>query len=71
MTQECYLPADIKRLLGVTSASALRDQIKAGKVPQPDVKLSQKTRYWYRSTLVKAGLLPPDHEIDSSQSAHA
>lgn len=70
-TQDRYLPSDIKALLGITSASALRDNIKAGKVPKPDVVLSQKTRYWYRATLVKAGLLPDAQAMESSQSAHA
>lgn len=50
-------PADLMQILGITHANTLRVQIKAGKVPKPDVQITQKTRYWHRSTLVKAGLL--------------
>ena len=35
----------------------LRLKIKSGQIPEPDVQLTQKTRYWHRSSLVKAGLL--------------
>jgi hypothetical protein len=28
-------------------------------VPEPDKKISQKTRYWHRSTLERAGLITP------------
>ena len=49
--------ADLMRLLGITHANTLRVKIKNGQVPPPDVKLSQKTRYWHRATLVRAGLL--------------
>lgn len=48
---------DLKRLLGITHSNTLRIMIKAGKVPPPDVQLSQKTRYWLPGSLVKAGLL--------------
>ena len=50
--------ADLMRLLGITHANTLRVKIKNGQVPPPDVKLTQKTKYWFRSSLVKAGLLP-------------
>jgi hypothetical protein len=50
--------ADLMRLLGITHPNTLRVQLKDGKIPQPDVRISQKTRYWHRATLVKAGLLP-------------
>lgn len=49
--------ADLMRLLGITHANTLRVKISNGQVPPPDVKLSQKTRYWHRATLVRAGLL--------------
>lgn len=50
-------PADLMKVLGITHSNTLRVQIRDGKVPKPDVQISQKTRYWHRSTLVKAGLL--------------
>ncbi|MFZ2306188.1 MAG: hypothetical protein WAW73_09470 [Rhodoferax sp.] len=50
-------PTDLMRLLGITHANTLRLKIKSGQVPEPDVRLTQKTRYWHRATLVKAGLL--------------
>jgi hypothetical protein len=48
---------DLMRLLGITHANTLRVKIKNGQVPPPDVRLTQKTRYWRRSTLVRFGLL--------------
>lgn len=53
-------PADLMPLIGITHTGTLRKQIKAGKLPDFDKKISQKTRYWFRSTLVEAGVLPPD-----------
>lgn len=53
-----YFPADVMKLLGFTHSNTLRRAIKNNHVPQPDVRVTQKTRYWHRSTLVKAGLLP-------------
>ena len=45
------------QLLGIRHANTLRTWIKEGRVPEPDVRITQKTRYWHRTTLVKAGLL--------------
>jgi hypothetical protein len=55
-----FFPADIMRLTGITHTGTLRKKIIAGVIPKPDVQLTQKTRYWHRATLVKAGLLPPE-----------
>lgn len=49
---------ELKALLGLTHSNTLRIKIKEGKVPPPDVRISQKLRYWHRSTLRRAGLLP-------------
>lgn len=49
---------DIMKLLGIRHPNTLRVKIKNGQIPAPDVRLTQKTRYWHRETLVKAGLLP-------------
>ena len=49
--------ADVMRLLGITHPNTLRLKIKCGQVPAPDVRLTQKTRYWHRSSLERAGLL--------------
>lgn len=49
---------ELKALIGVTHSNTLRIKIKEGKVPPPDVRISQKTRYWWPETLRKAGLLP-------------
>jgi predicted site-specific integrase-resolvase len=38
------------------SSETLRQWIKAGKLPKPDVDLSQKTRGWKLSTLRAAGI---------------
>lgn len=58
--------ADLMRLLGITHANTLRVKIKNGQVPPPDVKLTQKTKYWFRSSLVKAGLLCNATQKDSA-----
>lgn len=50
--------AELKSLLGFTHSDTLRVKIKEGKVPPPDVKISNKTRYWHRETLRRVGLLP-------------
>ncbi len=50
--------AELKALLGFSHTSTLRLKIKEGKVPPPDVRISQKSRYWHRETLRRAGLLP-------------
>lgn len=49
---------ELKSLLGFTHSDTLRVKIKEGKVPPPDVKISNKTRYWHRATLRRVGLLP-------------
>lgn len=49
---------DIMKLLGIRHPNTLRLKIKSGQIPAPDVRITQKTRYWHRETLVKAGLLP-------------
>lgn len=49
--------ADVMALLGIKHPNTLRMQIKAGRVPGPDVRITQKTKYWHRASLVKAGLL--------------
>ena len=49
---------ELKSLLGITHSDTLRVKIKQGKIPPPDVRISQKTRYWHRETLRKFGLLP-------------
>lgn len=50
-------PAELMRLLGIVHPNTLRRYIKEGKVPQPDKRITQKNRYWHRSTLEKAGLI--------------
>ncbi len=50
---------DLMRAMGIQHPCTLRRHIKAKKVPPYDKVITQKTRYWFRSTLVKHGLLPP------------
>ena len=47
--------ADLPRLLDVHT-DTVRRMIKDGKLPKFDVKLSQKTCGWRRSTLAAAGI---------------
>ncbi len=68
-------PADLMAILGIKHPNTLRLRIKEGKVPRPDVQLTQKSRYWHRATLVRAGLIFDAHATPesegSSQEAHA
>jgi hypothetical protein len=52
-----YFTKDLMGILGVTSTETIRVGIKKGKIPPPDVRISQKTRYWHESSLIKAGLI--------------
>lgn len=60
-------PRDLMAMLGITHANTLRTHIKAGKVPPPDVQLTQKTRYWWRSTLVRAWLLDGNKQQEEAK----
>lgn len=53
-------PKEMMALLGIEHPNTLRLKIKRGEIPEPDVRLTQKNRYWFRSTLIARGLLPPD-----------
>lgn len=66
-----FFPADLMQLLGITHPNTLRMQIKGGRIPPPDVVISQKTRYWHRATLVTAGLLPAaeQQQVQSGSSS--
>lgn len=50
-------PQQLRQHLNNMSATTLRDQMKAKKIPPFDVVISQKTRYWHRRTLERAGIL--------------
>ncbi len=54
-----YFAKDLKALLGIKHTNTLRMRIRDGRIPPPDVQVTLHTRYWHRSTLVKAGLLLP------------
>jgi len=47
--------SDLCKMLGVGS-EALRRWLRDGKLPKPDVDISQKTRGWKVSTLRAAGI---------------
>ena len=53
-------PADLMQLLRIKDSKTLSDMIKRQRLPKPDVRITAKTRYWHRATLVKAGLLMAD-----------
>lgn len=55
-----YYPEDVMALIGATHPATLRRSIKLGRIPPPDVQISQKIRYWHQATLIKAGLLMPN-----------
>lgn len=55
MTDTIIRPSDLRRTLKVCSET-MRRWIQAGKLPPYDVRLSQKTCGWKRSTLKAAGV---------------
>lgn len=57
-------PQQLRDHLGI-SATTLRDHMHAAKIPPFDKVLTRKTRYWHRSTLVRAGLLSAHQELAS------
>ena len=57
MNEIPLFPKDVMALLGITTSDTLRKYIKAQKVPAPDVVVTRKQRYWWRSTLERAGLI--------------
>jgi predicted site-specific integrase-resolvase len=60
---------DLRETLGI-SANTLTMWLRQGRIPQPDVKITNRTRYWLRSSLVAAKVLPPIPQAsESSQSA--
>lgn len=52
-------PQQLRDHLGI-SATTLRDYMQSKKIPPFDKVISQKTRYWHRSTLMNAGILKAD-----------
>lgn len=47
---------DLMAMFGVTSSETIRIWMRNGKLPEPDVNLSQRTKGWRLSTLRNAGL---------------
>lgn len=71
LSDQPVFPKDLMEALRIKHPNTLREQIKAGKVPDFDVKITQKTRYWHRSTLVRHGLLPPASASQTNPEASA
>lgn len=51
-----YYCEDLKEKLRVKTTDTIRKMIKQGKLPPPDVKISQRTRVWKASTLRAWGI---------------
>ena len=47
---------DLMKMFGVTSSETIRCWMRSGKLPEPDVNLSNRTKGWRLSTLRNAGL---------------
>lgn len=58
-------PNQLRAHLNNMSATTLRDQMKAKKIPPFDKVITRKTRWWYRSTLEREGLLKAGQELTS------
>ncbi len=54
--QQPVFPADLAAVLGIKIKTLAR-MIKSGSLPAFDVVLSQKSRYWHRSTLVNKKII--------------
>jgi predicted site-specific integrase-resolvase len=50
---------DLMKMLGGVASETVRRWLKEGKLPAPDVDLSQRTRGWRKSTLRAAGINVP------------
>lgn len=48
---------EIYQLLGGVTSEAVRQMLKSGRLPKPDVALSNKTMGWKFSTLQKIGIV--------------
>lgn len=58
MSDKIIYRQELYKMLGVTSES-LRGWIKKGKIPPPDIKITQRTVGWKLSTLEAAGIKLP------------
>ena len=54
--EQPVFPVDLAAALGI-KVKTLTRWVEAGKVPPYDVRLSAKTRYWHRPTLVAKKLI--------------
>lgn len=50
---------DLRQIFGDVSNETVRRWMVSGKLPKPDVDLSQRTRGWRKSTLRAAGINVP------------
>ena len=48
---------ELQKMLGGVSSETMRVWIRDGKLPPPDVKITQRTTGWRRSTLRAAGIV--------------
>lgn len=62
-------PKDVMAAIGITHPNTLRLKILRGEIPEPDVRLTQKNRYWFRSTLVKAGIVKAEPSSDQESAS--
>lgn len=60
--QQPVFPADLAAAMGI-QIKTLGRMIKNGSVPPPDVRLTAKTRYWFRQTLLDCKLLSVGTEV--------
>ncbi len=58
--QRVYYRDEVRSLLGGITSEALRKLINLGKVPKPDVDITNRTQGWNTSTLLALGFKLPD-----------
>ena len=64
--QRVYYRDEVRSLLGGITSEALRKLINLGKVPKPDVDITNRTQGWNTSTLLALGFKLPD--ADAAQA---
>ena len=60
--QQPVFPADLAAALGIQIKTLTR-MVKDGRLPPLDVRLTAKTRYWFRETLVAKNILSVGTEV--------
>lgn len=67
--QQPVFPADLAAALGGIQIKTLMRMVKDGRLPPLDVRLTAKTRYWFRETLVAKNILSVGTEVGTEPTS--